>query len=703
MRLTKLSNWPFAFKMAFCPALAMLVTVGMGLHGVAATRDQAALIRAVVFQDLAAAVRLSEQAAELQSTNGLLYRLTALQAGKAPGLDVAREIAGFVARTSALADAFEARAGRATLEPDRVRLLELVSDLHTYRDAIDVFGSMLEIDFASAVEFFRPFDANAERVLARIDAVAAGAIAGAPARAEASARLADRIRAVAVAVAALGSLLLFGAAALLTRATVRSVGAIAAATERVAQGNPDVDVGAMARGDELGTIVESLAVFRANVSRIAFLAHHDPLTGLPNRTLFHDRVQQALARLERGDGGFAVLCLDLDRFKAVNDTLGHPVGDGLLKQVAERLRACVREGDTVARLGGDEFAVVLLGVEEPADVDGLAARMIGLVGSGYEIDGHRIDIGTSIGIALAPGGGSGAHELLKNADTALYGAKADGRGTFRFYEASMNAALQARRALEVGLRRALAEDEFRLHYQPLVDARSRRPVGFEALIRWQDPERGVIPPDVFIPVAESSGLIGAIGRWVLRRACLDAASWPGEMKVAVNLSSSQFKESGLADAVRAALEAAGLPAHRLELEITESVLLHDSSAILSVLHELKLLGVRIAMDDFGTGFSSLSYLRSFPFDKIKIDRSFIKDLPRDGNSLAIVRAIVGLSRTFGMAVTAEGVETGEQARQLALEGCGQLQGYLFSRPVPGPDVPALIERLLPSPSRFAPV
>ena len=687
----RVSDWPFALKMAFCPALAILVLAVMGLHGIRAADEQAALTRAVARHDLAVAVHLSQSAAALQGINGRLYRLTTLQASKAPGLDIAGESGHLVAQTAALADDLETQAHDVGTA-DRAHLLQLVTEVRVYRDAIDVFGSMLELDFVSAVEFIRPFDENARKVLDQLDAVARHATQDASDRADVSAHLAGRIRLALVAVSATGAVLLFAAAALLTRATVRSVKRIAAATEQVAWGGSAVDVEALVRGDELGTIVRSLAVFQANVSQIAFLAHHDPLTRLPNRVLFHDRVQQALAQVDRG-ARFAVLCLDLDRFKAVNDTLGHPIGDGLLRQVAERLQACVREGDTVARLGGDEFAIVLLNAGEPAEVERLAARIIEVVSAGYEVDGHQVSIGTSIGVALAPADGATAHELLKNADTALYGAKANGRGTSCFYEATMNAALQSRRALEIGLRQAVSGEEFQLHYQPLVDARSHRVCGFEALIRWQHPEQGMIPPDRFIPVAESCGLIGVIGHWVLRRACLDAAAWPDDIKVAVNLSAAQFKDKDLVANVRAALAATGLQAHRLELEITESVLLHDSDAILAALRAIKALGVQVAMDDFGTGYSSLSYLRSFPFDKVKIDRSFIKDLPHDHNAMAIVRAIVGLSGTFGMAVTAEGVETSEQALQLASEACTQLQGYLFSRPLPATSVPALIERL----------
>ena len=678
--------------MAFCPALAVIALVGISLHGIVATNDQSALIHTVVHHDLMVAMNLSEDATRLQEINGRLYRLTTLQASKAPNLNIPTDIAELVAETAQLADALEAQSGNVSTDEDRRRLDRLVAEIRIYKGAIDVFGSMLELDFASAIDFIKPFDKNADRVLGLINAIASHAIRDASGRADASAHVAERIRLTLVAASVAGSMLLFGLAALLTRTTVRAVRQIAAATDQVARGALEVNLDALARRDELGTIVKSLAVFRANASQIAFLAHHDPLTRLPNRILFHERVQQALAQLDRGVE-FAVLCLDLDRFKVVNDTLGHPVGDGLLRQVAERLQACVREGDTVARLGGDEFAVILLKVGGPSEVDHLAARIIEVIGTGYDIDGYQIDIGTSIGIALAPADGSASHELLKNADTALYGAKASGRGTSCFYEASMNATLQSRRALEVGMRRAILSEEFELYYQPLVDAHTHRLCGFEALIRWQDPEHGMILPDAFIPIAESSGLIEIIGQWVLRRACLDAANWHDDIKVAVNLSSSQFKDKNLISHVRAALEASRLPAHRLELEITESVLLHDSSAILAILTEIKALGVQISMDDFGTGYSSLSYLRSFPFDKVKIDRSFIKDLPHDKNSVAIVRAIVGLSTTLGMSITAEGVETSEQAAQLALEDCTQLQGYLFSRPVPLASVDDLILKL----------
>jgi diguanylate cyclase (GGDEF)-like protein len=689
-KLLHVSNWPFALKMAFCPALAMAALIGLGLNGILVTAEQAALIDAVVQHDLSTAVGLTDSATRLQQINSSLYRLSTLQASKTTDLSVTQEIERLVTRTTSLADDLAAQGGNTGMAAERDDILQVVAKIRVYGEAIDVFGSMLEIDFPSAVEFFRPFDKNAAEVLQMIGDIADRAVTDAKSRAEVSVHLATTIRLSLMAVSLAGSLLLFGVAALLTRATVRSVNQIATATEKVAQGHAAVDIAVLARDDELGTIVQSLAIFQSNVRQLAFLAHHDPLTGLPNRVLFNDRVQQALKLLDRSIG-FAVLCLDLDRFKFVNDTLGHPVGDVLLQRVAERLRSCVRDGDTVARLGGDEFAIVLLNLNEPSELDVLASRIIETVKSSYEIDGHLIHIGTSIGMALAPADGAISDELLKKADTALYEAKSGGGGRSCFYEDAMNVALQSRRQIEAGLRRALEEDEFVLYYQPLVDAQSHRVCSCEALIRWNHPERGLIFPDAFIPIAESSGLIGAIGQWVLSRACRDAASWDSDIKIAVNLSPSQFKDKNLVSYIQAALAASGLPANRLELEITESVLLTDSNIILAILLEIKALGVQISMDDFGTGYSSLSYLRSFPFDKVKIDRSFIKDLPNDKNAMAIIRAIVGLGETFGMTVTAEGVETNEQAVLLALEDCTHLQGYLFSKAVPAGDIPTLIE------------
>ncbi len=436
---------------------------------------------------------------------------------------------------------------------------------------------------------------------------------------------------------------------------------------------------------------EDVSERRRAEERAVFLARHDGLTRLPNRVLFHERVGQALAQVGRGAQA-AVLCLDLDRFKAVNDTLGHPAGDALLQAVADRLQACVREVDTVARLGGDEFAVVQVGLDSPADVELLARRIVDVLSQPYGLDGHHVVIGTSVGVALAPNDGALPDVLLKNADIALYRAKLEGRGTYRFFEPEMDIRLQARRALELDLRSAMAAGEFELFYQPLLDLTSNQICGFEALMRWRHPTHGLVNPAEFIPVAEEIGLIVPLGEWALSQACTEAASWPGSIKVAVNLSPVQFKSSNLVQAVTDALDRSGLPARRLELEITESVLLQNNKATLATLHDLRGLGVRIAMDDFGTGYSSLSYLRSFPFDKIKIDQSFIRDLCAKPDSIAIVRAVTGLGASLGMMTTAEGVETQEQLAHLRIECCTEVQGYLLSRPCPASDVADLLQR-----------
>jgi diguanylate cyclase (GGDEF)-like protein len=386
-----------------------------------------------------------------------------------------------------------------------------------------------------------------------------------------------------------------------------------------------------------------------------------------------------------------VLFLDLDRFKGVNDTLGHPMGDELLKMVAARLRHCVRDIDTVARVGGDEFAIIQTGIEEPLDTATLARRIGEAVRAPYDLAGHAVVVDTSIGIAMSPNDGTEPDGLLKAADMALYGAKADGRGTYRFFEAAMDMRMKARRELEIALRRALAAGQFELHYQPLVNVDDKRITGCEALLRWNHPERGMIPPAEFIPVAEEIGLIVPLGEWVLRKACLDAASWPDDIKVAVNLSPIQVTSQNLVPIVISALAAAGLPARRLEVEITESVLMHNTETNTATLHRLRELGVHISMDDFGTGYSSLSYLRKFPFDKIKIDRSFISGLPGDNESIAIVRAVAGLAANLNMTATAEGVETAEQLETIRALGCGEMQGYLFSRPVPLSDIMRLLE------------
>ena len=408
---------------------------------------------------------------------------------------------------------------------------------------------------------------------------------------------------------------------------------------------------------------EDITERRKAEARIAYMAHHDALTDLPNRVRFREEMLKALQRVERGET-LAILCLDLDYFKAVNDTLGHPIGDALLQAVSDRLRGCLRATDIVARLGGDEFAIVQTAAEQPVDCMALATRLIKAISEPFDVEGHQIVIGASIGIAIAPNDGNDPDRLLKNADMALYRAKEDGRGIYRFFEPDMDAKMQARRALELDLRKALALGEFELFYQPLINLETNAVSGFEALIRWRNPERGLVPPIEFIPLAEEIGLINPIGAWVLKQACTEAMRWPKQIKVAVNLSPVQFKSGTVVLDVIAALGASGLPAHRLELEITETVLLQDTEATISILNELRALGVRISMDDFGTGYSSLGYLRKFPFDKIKIDQSFIRDLSDKPDSIAIVRAVTSLGSTLGIATTAEGVETEEQLQQL---------------------------------------
>jgi diguanylate cyclase (GGDEF)-like protein len=430
---------------------------------------------------------------------------------------------------------------------------------------------------------------------------------------------------------------------------------------------------------------------RRSEAKIVHMALHDALTELPNRVLLNERLEQALARVKRGEV-LAVHLLDLDHFKNVNDTLGHPAGDKLLNLVSDRLRALVRETDTIARMGGDEFAVLQVALVQPADATVLALRIIEAVSEPYRIDGHEVVIGASVGIAVGPTDGLTPGELLRNADLALYRAKGDGRGTYHFFEAEMDAQMQVRRVLESDLRKALPAGQFELHYQPVVDLKSNRISSFEALVRWRHPEKGLIGPGAFIPVAEEIGFIVPLGEWVIRQACKTAAGWPGEVKVSVNLSSLQFRSSSLVDTIVEALAASGLPADRLELEITETVLLNDSEATLSTLYQLRALGVRIAMDDFGTGYSSLSYVQSFPFDKIKIDRSFVKDIVDGVGSLNIVRAVTAMATGLGMATTAEGVETSEQLEMVRSEGCTEIQGYVFSKPVPAGEVADLLAR-----------
>jgi len=415
--------------------------------------------------------------------------------------------------------------------------------------------------------------------------------------------------------------------------------------------------------------------------QIAHMAVHDALTGLPNRVLFRDRLEHEIASSKRSGRTFAVLACDLDGFKVVNDTLGHPAGDTLLGIVAERLRSVVRHGDTVARLGGDEFAIILGRLEHLQEASVLAQRVIETVGQSADLDGRPTNVGISIGIAAGPVDGTNANDLFKHADLALYRAKMAGRNTYRFYEAGMDAAIAARNLLQLDMREALNQRGFVLHYQPIINLASNVTAGFEALLRWHHPARGEISPAEFIPLAEETGLIVSLGDWALREACRDAASWPDHMRIAVNVSAVQFQQPGLEQSVLRALATSGLRANRLELEITESVLLADAEAVTASLHRLRALGVRIALDDFGTGYSSLSYLRKFPFDKIKIDRSFIHEIA-DPDTAAIVRAVVGLGARLGTAITAEGVESNEQLELARQEGCTEAQGFLFSRPLP---------------------
>jgi diguanylate cyclase (GGDEF)-like protein len=424
---------------------------------------------------------------------------------------------------------------------------------------------------------------------------------------------------------------------------------------------------------------------------IAHMARHDALTQLPNRVLLREKMAEGLARVETMGEAMAVFYLDLDNFKGINDTLGHPIGDKLLGIIAERIRGAAGEGDTIARLGGDEFAILQF-ASSAATAGALARRLVEIISEPIEIDGQEINSGVSVGIALAPDDGNAADHLMKCADLALYRAKAEGRGTFRFFEPDMDARIQARRALEVDLRRALSAGEFSLHYQPQINLATNELVCMEALLRWTHAERGPVPPAEFIPLAEEMGLIVPLGEWVLREACNEAARWPESLKVAVNLSPVQFRNRGLVTTVTHALAASRLAPGRLELEITEAVLLQDDEMTVTMLHRLRALGVRVAMDDFGTGYSSLSYLRSFPFDKIKIDRSFIKDIERNRGSAAIIKAIASLGASLGIRTTAEGIETEEQLEIVRRAGCTEVQGYLMSRPVAACDLPDLIAR-----------
>ena len=438
--------------------------------------------------------------------------------------------------------------------------------------------------------------------------------------------------------------------------------------------------------------VEDVTERRIAEERIAFMARHDALTQLPNRTLFAERVDQAAERSEQ-DHMAAILCLDLDHFKHVNDTLGHPIGDELLRAVSARLRDCVRSVDTVARLGGDEFAIVQPAIDSTDEAIVLANRIIERLSAPFNLEGdHHVLIGVSIGISLAPGDGTDHGKLLKNADVALYRAKEDGRGTFRFFEAEMDSRLQARRAMELDLRRALEMDQFEVWYQPQFDLRADKIVGFEALLRWRHPVNGMVGPGDFIPLAEEIGLIREIGAWTLATACRDAKNWPERLRVAVNVSPVQLRFSDFPALVERALSSTGLDVSRLELEITESVMLSSSVAALDLLHQVRALGVQISIDDFGTGYSSLTSLRSFPFSKIKIDKSFVQDLSTNAGAQAVIKAVIVLGAGLDVRTTAEGVETPEQMARLRVEGCSEVQGYYISPPVPVAEVSALLKK-----------
>ena len=426
--------------------------------------------------------------------------------------------------------------------------------------------------------------------------------------------------------------------------------------------------------------------------RVSYLARHDVLTGLANRVLFYEGLIECLRGLHRNES-VAVLSLDLDRFKNVNDKLGHPVGDTLLQAVAQRMRGCVRGDDAVARIGGDEFAIVQ--IARISEAGTLASRLIETLSAPYDLGGEQVIVGVSIGIAIAPADGTQPDVLMKNADLALYRAKADGGTTYRYFEAEMDARMKQRRALELDLRKAIVNGEFELYYQPIIDVHTREIVSCEALVRWHHPQRGLIPPLDFISIAEETGLIVPLGRWVLREASKRAAQWPKHVTIAVNVSPAQFKRQNFVQTIVSILEESGMEAGRLELEITELVLLEDNQKSFEILHQLHDLGIKIAMDDFGTGYSSLGYLRSFPFDKIKIDQSFIRDLTTKNESIAIVRAVVGLSSSLGITTTAEGVETEEQFARLTAEGCNQMQGFYFSRPLPAAEIEQLLGEARP--------
>ena len=434
----------------------------------------------------------------------------------------------------------------------------------------------------------------------------------------------------------------------------------------------------------------TLTILHRLIGRMTYLANYDALTKLPKRPLLHARLSECLRRRNEENGKFALLSLDLDRFKQVNDTLGHQVGDELLVLVAQRISRLLTPQDVAARFGGDEFVILKTRLGDSAEAGRLAERLVASLCAPYEIGGQQVLIGASVGIALAPEDGEYADDLLRNSDLALYRAKAEGKGRYFFFTAEMNAVMQTRRLLEIDLRQALERRQLEVHFQPLIDITSGQIISCEALVRWNHPTRGYIAPVEFLPLAEETGLIIPLGAFVLREACKEAASWTRDIRVAVNLSAVQFRANDLVSVVVAALTETGLPAHRLDLEITETLLMDRREEVVKTLTSLRDLGVRISLDDFGTGYSSLAYLSSFPFDKIKIDRSFVKDVANRSDSAAIIRAITSLAGTLGMCTTAEGVESVEELDWLRTQGCHECQGYLFSAPIPPRDLKLLL-------------
>lgn len=439
-------------------------------------------------------------------------------------------------------------------------------------------------------------------------------------------------------------------------------------------------------------LVEDITERKNAEAKISHMARYDALTGLPNRTFFRDQIDKMLAITRHNGKSCAVLFIDLDQFKQVNDTLGHPCGDQLLCAVSDRLRKIIRGSDIVARFGGDEFVVFQSPIRHPREASSLARNIVKQLEEPYDIDGHRVVVGASIGIAITPNETISADNLLKNADMALYRAKADGRGTWRFFEPDMAVKAQARRSLELDLRNAVENGEFKVFYQPLINLKSKRVSTCEALLRWSHPERGMIPPAEFVPIAEEMGLIIDMGKWVLHQACLEATQWPEQVKVAVNLSPIQFKRGDVVSDVRQVLQVTGLAPNRLEVEITETVLLQDTPATHDALNQLRELGVRISLDDFGTGYSSLSYLHSFPLQKVKIDRSFLEGLGTSDRPITLLHGVARLSAELGMSVVVEGIETEEQLSLISTEeGIEEAQGYLFSPPIPGRQIRKLLE------------